>query len=69
MTRYGNGMKEDVTRCIIEVHFGSWFRQCLRDRGWEIIKGKLYRGYPWKPGPYCKQHARQLARKYQEEEW
>ena len=50
MTRYGNGMKEDATRCIQEVHFGKWSRQCLRARV---------------DGPWCAQHATLKVGKWQ----
>ena len=69
MRHYGNGMKEDVTRCITEVRFGSLSRQCLRRGRWRVDGGQI--------GPplarhldklYCGYHARQLARQH-EGEW
>ena len=67
MTRYGNGMKEDVTRCSYPIGFAHKARQCLRKRRWWVYEKKIGNTtqYQWL---FCKQHARQLANQH-EGEW
>ena len=66
--RYSNGMKENVTRCIQEVHFGSLSRQCLRKRNWWVDGRAISNMNNHAKKLYCRQHALQLANQH-EGEW
>ena len=67
------GDDEDVTRCIAEVFdrmhdMHRLTRQCKRIRGWlVIVPTRIVEKTVI--GAYCRQHAQQLARKWQEGEW
>ena len=70
-----SGDDEDTSRCIAEV-FDRMYndhkltRQCKRDRGWKIVEGKIRMSWlDDLDGQYCRQHAQQLARKWQEGDW
>ena len=67
-----SGDDEDTSRCIAEVYVGMYnlhrlTRQCLRKRGWAVIVGLI--AEQTATGPFCRQHAEQMAWKHQEEEW
>ena len=76
MTRYGNGRKEDVTRCSYPIGFAHKARQCLRKRSWWVDGreiGNMERAIAFSTNKrpkklFCKQHAKQLANQY-EGEW